>query len=327
MKEEDLGNDQQIIKPKQLKKGDTIGIVSPSSGLWERSALWSAIENIENHGYQVKLADNVYTNTYYLAGSDEERAKGVQNMFEDDSVDAIFCSQGGYGAARLWKHLDFEMIKNNPKIFLGYSDTTALHIAIHQKTGLVTFHGPDALDFGNKNKTQYKFDGLMKAITFDEPIGTIPMAKADKYLVKIVSGEVSGPVVGGNISLICGTLGTPYEIDTKGKILFIEDLDVEPWIMDHFISHLYNAGKFHDAIGFVIGECVNCIPKKIDTGFFAQRSLEDIIFEIFGPLGKPTIFGLPIGHTKDIATIPFGVRGELDATIGIFSIIEKGVTE
>ncbi|MBU2511840.1 LD-carboxypeptidase [bacterium] len=316
-----------MIKPKQLKKGDTIGIVSPASGLWERSALWSAIEFFENCGYQVKLAKNVYKNTFYFAGSDEERAEGVRSMFEDDSVDAIFCTQGGYGSARIWKLIDFEMIKSNPKIFLGYSDITALHLAIQKMTGLVTFHGPDLLDFSNQERTPYKYDGLMKALTFDEPVGTIKMSQSNKYLVKIVPGRVTGPVIGGNISLICGTMGTPYEIDTRGKILFIEDLDVEPWIMDHFLTHMLNAGKFHDAIGVVIGECVNCDPKKLYPGFYNQRSLENVIFEIFEPLGKPTILGLPIGHTKDIATIPLGVQCELDATKGEFRIIEKGVIE
>ena len=322
-----MENAKELIKPRQLKKGDTIGIVSPSSGLWERSRLWSAIENIESMGYKVKLADNVYKNTYYLAGDDEERAQGLHHMFEDDTVDAIFCSQGGYGAARLWEYLDFATIKHNPKIFLGYSDTTALHIAMIQKTGLVTFHGPDALDMGNRRKTPYTLEGLMKAITCNGPIGSIKMARDDKKVVRVVPGIITGPVTGGNITLICSTLGTPYEIDTKGKILFIEDLDVEPWSMDHLFMHLYNAGKLHDAIGFVIGECVNCVPKKIDSAFYSQRSLEDVIFDIFERIGKPTIYGLPIGHTKEIATIPLGVCGVLDATEGTFNIIEKGVID
>lgn len=314
-----------LIKPAKLKKGDTIGLVSPSSGLWEKSVIWSTIENIEEKGYKVKLADNIYSNTFYLAGSDEERAQALMKMFKDDSVDALLCTQGGYGSARIWKHLDFDVIKANPKIFVGYSDTTALHIAIHQKTGLVTFHGPDACDMSKKKKAEYNYKYLMKGLTTDEPIGEIEMAEEDKYLIKITGGEVTAPIIGGNITLLCGTLGTEYEVDTKGKILFIEEIDEEPWKIDHLLTHLYNAGKLHDAVGIVVGECVNCAPRKLEPGFYTERSVEDVIIDIIGSLGKPAIMNLPIGHTGNNPTVPIGVKGRLDGTKGKFEIIEKGV--
>lgn len=314
-----------LLKPAKLKKGDTIGLVSPSSGLWEKSVIWSAIENIEEKGYKVKLADNVYSNTFYLAGSDEERANGLMKMFKDDSVDALLCTQGGYGAARIWKYLDFDVIQKNPKIFVGYSDTTALLIAIHQKTGLVTFHGPDACDLSQKKKAQYNFKNLIKGLTTDKPIGEIEMAEEGKYLIKITDGQVTAPIIGGNLTLLCGTLGTKYEVDTRGKILFIEEIDAEPWALDHLLTHMYNAEKFHDAVGIIVGECVNCIPRKLEPGFYTERSAEDVIIEILGSLGKPVIMNLPIGHTGDNPTLPIGVKARLDGGNGKFEIIENGV--
>jgi len=320
-----LEENNVVAKPKKLIKGDTIGLVSPSSGLWERSELWAGIENLEKRGYKVKLADNVYKKTFYLAGSDEERAKGVMDMFKDDSVDAIFNTQGGYGATRVLKYLDFDVIKACPKIFMGYSDTTALLIAIQQETGLVTFHGPDVCDLGVNSKSEYNFEWLERALTQTEPIGKLEMADKDKYLIKVRGGEIEAPITGGNLDLMTKSIGTKYEINTKGKILFLEEVGVEPWAFDGLMMHLCNAGKLQDAEAFVIGECVDCLPKKINPGYYTERSVEDIIFEILEPLGKPVIMNLPIGHTGYNPSIPLGVAGKVDGAAGTFEILEGGV--
>lgn len=311
-----------MIKPKRLEKGDTIAVVSPSSGLWKRSELWRGIEALEGWGFKVKVGANAYNSYFYLAGTDRERAEDLMAAFRDDGVDAVFCSQGGYGAARILRYIDFEVIRKNPKIFLGFSDITSLHLAFHKAAGLVTFHGPSVTGLDAGTLTDYRRDSLIKAVCGEEPVGEIRMADPDKYLLKVTPGEAQGPVVGGNLSLVCATLGTPYEIDTEGKILFIEELDTEPWIMDHMLVHLLNAGKLQAAAGIVIGECSGCEPRKLDPGFFTQRSLEDIIFELLEPLGIPTIYGLPIGHTDDLATIPLGVSGYLNASLGVFKIEE-----
>ena len=315
----------ESVKPKKLKKGDTIGLVSPSSGLWEKSELWAGIENLEKRGYKVKLADNVYKRTFYLAGSDEERAEGVMDMFKDDSVDAILNTQGGYGASRVLRHLDFDVIKACPKIFMGYSDTTALLIAIQQETGLVTFHGPDVCDLGVNSKSEYNFEWMERALMHTEPIGKLEMAEEDNYLVKVKGGKIEAPITGGNLDLITKSLGTKYEINTKGRILFFEEVGVEPWAVDGLLTHLYNAGKLQDAAGFVIGECVDCLPKKINPGYYTERSVEDIIFDILEPLGKPVILNLPIGHTGYNPSVPLGVTGKVDGTAGTFEILEGGV--
>lgn len=311
-----------MLKAKKLNKGDTIGLICPSSGFWERSRLWSAIEQIENWGYKVKTGKYVESRNTYFAGTDEQRAEDLMNMFCDDSVDAIMCCHGGYGAARLWRHMDFDAIKSNPKIFVGYSDVTALHLAIHKKTNLVTFHGPGSSRFSVGHHSDYNLDYLMRAIASNQPIGKIEMANKDSYLLKIAPGEATGEIIGGNLSLICSTIGTPYEIDTKGKILVLEDLDIEPWVMDHLITHLYNCNKLQEAAGIVIGECVDCEPRGINPGFVDGRSLEEVLLDILSPLGIPVISGLPLGHTRDLATLPMGIRAYLNGNTGEFRVDE-----
>jgi muramoyltetrapeptide carboxypeptidase len=320
-------NIKPMIKPKRLKPGNTIAIVSPSSGIWERRELSQSIEALESMGYHVKLGDHALKRHYYLAGSDEQRAEDLMWAFSDDTVDAIFASQGGYGAARLLKHLDFDMIHQNPKIFMGYSDITSLHLAIAKETGLVTFHGPSALSFGSEAMTPYRMTGIQKAIMLSTPIGVIKRGSLPKAIVKLNGGTAEGALVGGNLSLVCATLGTPWEIDTRGKVLFLEDIEVEPWQMDHLLTHMMNAGKFEDAAAIVIGECKACEPFEHRPGFPNQCSLENLIYEFFEGLEKPVLYGFPIGHTKDLATLPMGVRARVNADDGVFEVIEAGVCD
>lgn len=311
-----------MIKPKKLEKGGTIGIVSPSSGMWKQSELWRSIEALEDMGYRVKVGNNAYKKRYYLAGTDEERGSDINTFFRDDTVDAIFCSQGGYGAARTLRYVDFDVIRQNPKIFLGYSDVTSLHLAINRLAGVVTFHGPSASSAGTDYFTDYRRDMLIRAVVSGEPVGEVKMADKSEYLVKMNPGVACGSLIGGNLTLVCASLGTPYEIDTKDKILFIEELETEPWVMDHMLTHLYNAGKLHDAAGIVVGECSNCEPFQHNPGFSNQCSLEDLLFEILEPIGKPVLYGLPIGHTKNLATLPEGVMAELNSEKGSLTITE-----
>jgi muramoyltetrapeptide carboxypeptidase len=315
------------IKPCKLKVGDTIAIVSPSSGIWERRELSQSIEALEAMGYHVKTGFNALKRHYYLAGSDEQRAEDLMWAFSDDSIDAVFASQGGYGAARLLKYLDFEVIRKHPKIFMGYSDITSLHLAIAKETGLITFHGPSALSFGSDAMTDYRLTGIEKALMQSAPIGVIGKGSLPKAIVKLNGGSAEGELIGGNLSLVCASLGTPWEINTKGKVLFLEDIEVEPWQMDHLLTHMMNAGKFEDAAAIVIGECKACEPYEHRPGFPNQCSLENLIYDFFEGLEKPVLYGLPIGHTKDLATLPLGVKASVNARDGVFEVIEAGVCD
>lgn len=314
------------VKPKKLEKGQTVGIVAPASPLYNRSDLTRGIQMLEEWGFKVKVGENVNNKYEYLAGTDRERAYDFNRMFEDPDVDAIFVTQGGYGSARMMKHIDFELVKQNPKIFIGYSDITSIHLAIQKYTGVVSFHGPGMAGFNSEDLTNYRKDQLFKAITKDEPIGEIPLADKKKWINIINPGVTEGELTGGNLSLVCASLGTPFEIDTKGKILFLEEVWTEPWMLDHYFTHLMNAGKLQEAAGIVIGECTNCEPFKHNPGFHVTFSLEDILYEFLEPLKIPTIHGLPIGHTKDLATLPLGVDARLEASHGKLFVTETGVS-
>ncbi|PKL24547.1 MAG: LD-carboxypeptidase [Spirochaetae bacterium HGW-Spirochaetae-3] len=311
-----------MIKPRRLKKGATIRVVSPASGMWARSELWRGIEGIEALGFNVQTGASAFRNKHYLAGEDEERARDLMDAFVDPDVDAILCSQGGYGSARLFSLLDFSAVAANPKPFVGYSDITALHLMFGRLSGLVTFHGPNAAGFEQGYLTEYTRVAWEAAVEGEAPIGSISMANPDGYLLKVTGGVAEGPIVGGNLTLVCASLGTPFEIDTRGKLLFFEELDTEPWIMDHMITQLANAGKLRDAAGIVIGDCRDCEPRKLDPGFHNQCSFEDVIFDLLKPVGKPLIYGLPLGHGKDKATLPLGIGARLDATAGTLTLLE-----
>lgn len=312
-------------KAKRLEAGNTIGVISPSSPSEKKSEVVRGVETLESMGYKVVLSKNLNKSKGFVAGTEEERADDLNEMFRRDDIDAVFVTQGGYGSAQLIRHIDFDAISQNPKIFTGFSDITSLHMAIMKFSGVVTFHGPGISRFNSEELTDYTKEAFFKAIAQTEPVGEIRLANPKKWINRINPGLAEGIITGGNLTLICATLGTPYEIDTKGKILLIEDLDTEPWIFDHMLSHLRNAGKLEQAAGIVVGECRNCVPFLYNPGYYVDTSLEDVLDYYIKPLGVPAIYGLPMGHTDDMATIPLGVAARLDADNKKLEILESGV--
>jgi muramoyltetrapeptide carboxypeptidase len=314
-----------MIKPKRLSPGDTIGVISPASPSENRSEVFRAKEYIEAMGYNVVIGKNVNKTRGITAASEEDRLDDIHEMFRRDDVDAVFVTQGGYGCAQLLRNLDFDLIKEHPKILTGFSDITALHLAINKVCDMVTFHAPGMARFNDEELTEYTKESFFRNLSSPEPPGEIKKASPKKWLVRINGGTCEAPVIGGNLTLICASLGTPWEIDTKGKILFFEDVEAEPWVMDHMLSHLRNAGKLDDAAGFVIGECTDCVPRKNDPGYFTDLSIEDVFEYYLKPLGKPVLYGLPMGHSDDLATLPLGVMTRLDADKKTFTVLESGV--
>jgi muramoyltetrapeptide carboxypeptidase len=273
----------------------------------------------------VVIGKNVNKTRGITAASEEDRLDDIHEMFRRDDVDAVFVTQGGYGCAQLLRNLDFDLIKEHPKILTGFSDITALHLAINKVCDMVTFHAPGMARFNDEELTEYTKESFFRNLTSPDPPGEIKKANPKKWLVRINGGTCEAPVIGGNLTLICASLGTPWEIDTKGKILFFEDVEAEPWVMDHMLSHLRNAGKLDDAAGFVIGECTDCVPRKNDPGYFTDLSIEDVFEYYLKPLGKPVLYGLPMGHSDDLATLPLGVMTRLDADKKTFTVLESGV--
>jgi muramoyltetrapeptide carboxypeptidase len=315
-----------IIKPPALRRGATIGIVSPSS-FSEPFGLGQGVNYLRNLGYKVVLGECTrnLTRRGIFAGKDEARARELMTMFSDDSVDAIFCSRGGCGAMRILQHLDFGTIKDNPKILIGYSDITTLHIAIHQRTGLVTFHGPSIEGYGADDPEKEaptgkdNIDRALHMLSKAEPWGPIENPPNGMLLRTIVPGKAKGVVFGGNLSVMADTLGTPYSVHTDGRILFMEDVYVSEDDVERVLTHMLVAGKFSKVKGIIFGQVSTF--KKRDMPL---PSLEEVIQDRIAILTKvPSFTGLCCGHGRIRLTIPEGVRASIDASRPVLTIDES----
>lgn len=309
-----------MLKPNKLKIGDTIGLIAPSSDA-NRGNIDKSIEYLKELGFKIKVADNIYSKHHCFAGEDNDRAKGINDMFKDKEVNAIFCIRGGYGAHRILEKIDYEMIKENPKIFMGYSDITALHIAINNNSNLITFHGPmtvsDMKDGLDKFSLKYLESTLMNGA--DE----MEIINPKDYQTKVLSkGKASGILTGGNLALISGTIGTPYEIETKDKILFIEDIGEYTFKVDRMLMQLKLAGKLDELKGIILGDFNNC--KKEDEG---DQSLIEVFENLLLPLNIPIISNIKSGHCTPNITLPMGVKVEINADNNKIKIIESVVID
>jgi muramoyltetrapeptide carboxypeptidase len=311
------------IKPPKLKIGDTIGLVSPSANSPTRN-IQRAIHRFKAMGYKIWVEDTVrkVTQWGFLAGTDSERAESVNNAFRSPDVDVIFCTGGGYGAQRILPYLDYDAIRDNPKILVGFSDITALHHAIPQKTGLITFHGPSASSVGGKFP-DYTKEHLFKAITSEDPIGVLDNPEEGPFIKTVTDGKTSGEIQGGNGSLISSLLGTPYELEMEGKIFLIENTKARPpWYVDREFTQLRLAGKLQKCAGIIYGECLLYEPEDVTQG----QTMEEVIRDRVADLNIPAIYDLCFGHGIYQCTIPIGVKGTLDATNGKLIINEPAVT-
>ncbi|MBZ2174487.1 LD-carboxypeptidase [Schnuerera sp. xch1] len=307
-----------MIRPKSLKFGDNIGIIAPASPTTK-----DKVERVYNKliemGFKVIMGKSCYHNYGYLAGLDNLRAEDLNNMFKDKKVDGIICLRGGYGTPRILDLLDYELIKNNPKVFIGYSDITALHIVFNQISHLVTFHGPMAASDIIGEFSEFSKKSLYNCILKGEFKSSIK--NHSEEIITINNGIAEGPIIGGNLSLITSTIGTDYEIDTKGKILFIEEVGEEPYKIDRMLTQLRLSKKLQEAEGIILGNFNNCIPESSD--YDDSLTLEQVIDNIIKPLKKPTIFNLQAGHCEPVITIPFGVKTKLDADNKELIILER----
>ena len=318
----------KLIKPKALKPGDTVGVITPSTYVSDPLRLDLVPKTVEHFGLKLKVGRNVRKRAGYLGGSIDERVADLHEMFTDPEVKGIFCIRGGYGSPQLLDKIDYGLIRRNPKVFAGYSDITAMHLAIQKQSGLVTFHSPVVLS----RFTDWTQDHFRRALFTSEPKRTIanpvepnPLRPAHPWRA-IRPGTARGRLIGGNLTLISSLMGTPYEPDTKGKIFFIEDVGEEPYRIDRMLTHLRLGGKFDQCAGVVIGECVDCNPKEFRPGFESTFSLNEVLEDILGTLKVPVLTGLLIGHTDDQATLPEGVMAEMDAVKGELTLLESGVS-
>ena len=316
-----------LLKPRALKAGDTVGLITPSTYVSDPDRLALAERTIRYFGLRVQMGRNVRRRTGYLGGSIEERVADLHDMFRDPGVDAVFAIRGGYGSAQLLDRIDYDLIRRNPKVFLGYSDITALHLAIHKRTGLVTFYGPVTLS----RFSEYTQKHFRQALFQTDPIGAVTNPPDSNelrpvhMLRTIRPGTARGPLIGGNLTLISTTMGTPYEIETRGRILFLEDVGEQPYSIDRMLTQLRLAGKLEQAVGIIFGECSDCRPREFQPSFESTLSLGEVLDNILGDLKIPVLSGLTIGHTDDQLTLPLGVAATLNADKGELVIEEAGV--
>ncbi len=325
-----------LVKPSLLKRGDKIGIVAPSSPSFEEGKLDFALKRFSELGLVPVLGEHVFDSLGDLAGCDKDRAHDLNRFFEDKEIKAIMAIRGGNGSARLLAMLDWDLIRANPKIIMGYSDITALLLAIHQKTGLVTFHGPTASSFF---ESPYTHEYFLKAVMDKNPIGEIGDPKPKEWgpdypptRIIFTPGRTEAPIIGGCLTLIKQLMGTPFEIDTREKILFIEDVSEEPHSIDRMITQLDLAGKFDHIRGLIIGECVGCKPGASKRERMTlNMSIERIFQKRFSNFHAPVIYGMRLGHSNEKMTLPLGVKARLIAEFSagssnvVLNIMEAGV--
>jgi muramoyltetrapeptide carboxypeptidase len=299
---------------KPLPPGGTIGVAAPASPYDSRSEVLRGVEWWESQGYRVKLGEHIYARDDYVAGDAKDRAADLDALFADPEVDVVQALQGGYGSAQIIPYLDFVTIGANPKPLVGFSDITALHVAIRQRTAMPTVYGNGLVGVGAAETTEFTRKRLLDVLTGDAT-GPVPANPDDPYVRAIRGGTATAPLVGGCLWLLLQTMGTPWEVELDGAIFFFEDYKAPPYYVDGMLTQLKHAGKLDGVAGVVVGEMEGCEWGDLRpvSDWARSRSLEDVLEEHLEPLGVPVIYRLPLGHGKHLASIPLGVRYTLDA--------------
>jgi muramoyltetrapeptide carboxypeptidase len=294
------------IKPPALQPGDTVGIIAPASNI-KRELLEAGCEALRKLGYKPFYLHSILEKNLYFAGSVERRARELDEMFSRDDVRAIICARGGYGANYLLESLNLEKIKTHPKIFVGYSDVTSLLTYISDSVGLVTFHGPMvAKDFAHSDGVDLDSWRLAISGACDWVLNLGPQSGVKP----LNDGAAQGILYGGCLSMLAASLGTPFEIETAGTILFIEDVAAKPYQIDRMLMQLKLAGKFDAVRGIIFGEMLDC-SQRLDQGY----SLEEVVLRVVGEFAIPVVYGLRSGHvSRENVTLPIGVLSELQVS-------------
>lgn len=316
-----------ILKPARLKVGDTVGLVNPAT-FSEPKEIDDLRKTISQFGLNVKLGKHLFDRYGYLAGRDAERASDVNSMFADVSVNAILAVQGGWGCNRILPLLDYNLIRENPKILMGYSDITSLLLAVYSQSGIVTFHGPLGASIWNDFSVGWVrkilFEG--EAVTLRNPIegemGLDRKKMQPPLLVEtITAGKARGRLVGGNLSVLAAMVGSSYLPSWDGVILFVEDIGEEVYRVDRLLTQLKLAGILDKIAGFIFGQCTDCDPENP----LESLSLSQVFLDVIKPLGVPAWYGAAIGHIADKWTVPVGVEVEIDASVGTVRFLEPAV--
>jgi muramoyltetrapeptide carboxypeptidase len=302
------------IKPQALKAGDTVAISSPAGAVWDENQIETFSTILKNFGFRVVIGKTLKEKFGYFAGSDDLRAAEINELFANKTIKAIFCMKGGWGCARILNKLDYRIIKENPKVLIGFSDITALLLAITAKTGLITFHGPVG-NSGWNEFTKNVFTNVVmtkKQFSFPEnPIG-------EDKIYTIHPGKVSGELVGGNLTVLSSLIGSEYLPNWKNKILFLEEAKEEPYSIDRMLTQLKLSGVLDSISGFVFGKCAKCLAEEPLKAF----TFHEVILQHIQPLKIPADYGAMIGHIENKLTVPLGINATIDAGKGTISLDE-----
>jgi len=313
------------LKPKRLKKGDTIGLIAPGYAI-NQEILEETKKTLTNLGFVPYHTERILWRHGYFSHTDEERAKDLNEMFANPQINGILCVRGGYGCTRIMNRIDYESIKKNPKILIGFSDITALLNGIYQETGLITFHGP----VGSTLNDPYSISQLQQLVVYPKENVLIKNAtlKDDHLSVKpeyeryiITQGSAEGILVGGSLTLINALIGTSHQIDFTNKLVCIEDVEEAPYRIDRMLTQLIEGNAFNKAAGIIFGVCAGCNTSANPNSF----SLKEVIMDRIKPLGIPAVYGMSFGHIKNNFTFPIGMKATLDTDKMTLRLIGKAV--
>ena len=314
-----------MIRPAALREGSKVALVAPASGVSEWD-IRDGIRTLESLGLEVVLGSTINNVKEFLSISNEERAADFMQFVERSDIDGIVCARGGYGVMRMLPYLDYDLIRRHPKVVVGYSDITALVNAIVARSGVMAFHGPVAYSTFDDYTTKY----FRKTLFEDAAVGEIGDSGefnthrfSRRKMLTLHPGAATGYLCGGNLTLVVSTLGTPYEIDTRDGVLFLEDVSEEPYKLDRMLTQLWLAGKLQQCRALAFGRFEKC--DRSANPYF-PHSLEEVLRDWTERVGVPAVYGLPVGHIKRKITVPVGARAELDADKLTLNILDPAVS-
>ena len=304
-----------MIKPEALRPGDRIGVIAPAGSV-DPAELAQGADRLKEMGFRVALGESVTKQLRYLAGSDRERAADLNRMFSNPEIKAVICARGGYGTSRIIPYLDEDAIEQHPKIVVGSSDVTLLLNHLRQHFGLVTFHGPMVAPNFGKQPSSLTDTWFRKILV--EGHGNGPIAVDGVKGLR--GGLAQGPLVGGCLTMLCTSLGTPYEIQTDGAVLLLEDIDEAPYRIDRMLTQLKAASKFKNAKGVIFGKMPGCQPPS-----HSSYVLEDVICDVLADQTVPILYGFPTGHGGEQVTLPLGLPVQIDGNTAAVTLLESAV--
>ncbi len=310
-----------LLKPPRLRAGDRVGLYNPASAAFETEETDIVIDSLRALDLEPILAPNFHSRRGYLAGSDEQRASDLNHLFADPAVKGIFAF-GGWGSARLLNRIDYDLVASNPKVFVGFSDVTALLLALHARTGLVTFHGPvPRRQYNAEWLRQVAFEGERPVMSNPAEVKEGWLAQTDDRIKTIRPGRARGRLLGGNLTVLSAIVGSPYLPNWDGCLLFLEDVREAVYRVDRMLTQLKLAGILDQVAAFIFGNCSRCDSDNS----YGSLTLEEVLRDHAEPLEVPSWQGAQIGHIPEQFTLPLGVEAEVDATAGTIQLLEPAV--